>query len=123
MTTSIDIRPGTRAIGYAAGFATLWAVLAWLNPTTTYHLAPLIVPLVPAGVHLSEGVSRNRAVRLSVLAGGISFAVIAVLSTTSRLTGPSLLPTGGAVLEAIAFTVIATLAGVILGSLPKRATV
>jgi hypothetical protein len=101
----------------AAAFGGLWALLAAINPTTTYRLAPLLVPLVPLGMTLQERSVSTPVVRTSTLApGAISLALAGGLSAAGWLSGPSLLPSGGAALEAIVFSAVAIVLGVGVGS-------
>jgi hypothetical protein len=104
-----------RALLYTIGFAVLWFGLAAIKPTTTYHLAPIIMPLVPAGVLLSSPISRRSATALPLVAGGLSLATTALMSSFGYLAGPSLLPSGGAALESVVFTVVASALGLGLG--------
>lgn len=95
------MQPLTRPTLYAAGLTGLWIVLAWGRPTVTYHLAPLLVAIVvPGAIALSEKAGWS----LTALATGTGALLAAVativLGTTGHLAGPSLLPSGGAVVEA-----------------------
>ena len=90
--------PSRTALVYAFGLSLLWIALAVWRPTTTYHLAPVLV----AGMAPIAAVSLGEAKRISTLAiSSVLLAAIAtgVLASAGRLEGPSLLPFGGAALE------------------------
>ena len=97
---------------YAAGFTALWTVLAWINPTTTYHLAPLLVPLIPWGIARSEGAALPSAATVAATALAIGAGL--VLAAADRLQGPSLLPVGGALTETLVFALLAGVSGLVL---------
>ena len=93
-----------RSLLLALSLAVLWALLAIARTGVTYHLAPLLVAVVPglaAGVELSAG--RRVAARLAAMGLGGALAVTALLSVLGRLGGPSVLPFGGAATEAVLF--------------------
>ena len=106
------IRPGS----YALGLAALWAILAWANEGTTYHLAPLLVGLVlPIGLVLAE--PRSSAPLLAAAAGLgclLALRTTALLAGVDRLAGESLLPFGGAVTEAVVFSMGGAAVGFVL---------
>lgn len=86
-----------KRLGVAVGLALLWSVLAALNPTTTYHFAPLLVAVWPA---LSE---RHVSTSIRLASGGLLIAAIttALLSLAGFLEGPSVLPFGEATAESL----------------------
>lgn len=100
-TSTVD-RLVVRAIGYAVGFAVLWAVLAAIRPSTTYHLAPLLVSLIPSVVYRTQGGrSRSVGVWLAIAGWGMAVAVTALLAVAGLLDGPSLLPFGDGIVESL----------------------
>ena len=101
-----------KPLGYAAGMALLWALLAWNSPSTTYHFAPLIVAAaVPGALLLGEAKVPGPTLILAGAASGVlALVVTTVLGTADRLIGPSLLPFGGAVAEALVFAAVGVLA-------------
>ena len=110
-----------RGLLYGLGFAFLWLVLALISSTTTYHLAPLIVASTPAIIDsLERGRSMVRLVLLSALGLALALAVTGVLSVSGNLEGPSLLPSGGAVLESIVFAAAGSLLGLVSAVLINR---
>ena len=114
MTAATDPDAPTRVALFVAGFAVLWVVLAALRPSTTFHLAPLILPLLPVGLVMSGATlpDRRRSTQATLAAVAVALLVTAALSGTGRLGGPSLLPSGGAATEAVVFTVVAGLVGI-----------
>ncbi len=104
---------------YTSGVvAAVWVVLAWVNPESTYHLAaPLVAGIFPIAQRLRLG-RLTWAQALGAGAGGFVnvLLVTGLLSLLDKLQGPSLLPIGGAALEAVIFG----LAGGIVGALGAR---
>jgi hypothetical protein len=98
-----------RLIG-AVLFAGLWIVVAGIRPTSTYHLAPLIVAAWPA---LGER-DLQRAVSMSLFGAVLTAATTALLFSLGWLGGPSLLPWGGAGVESL----VAGAAGALFGVVP-----
>jgi hypothetical protein len=82
--------------------ALAWIAVAFLRDGVTFHLAPLIVTVVPAAVvRLDKRPTKIEgavAVISGVTTAGIATVILAV---TGRLDGPSWLPVGDATLEAI----------------------
>lgn len=95
-------------------FAVIWVVVAIARPTTTFHLAPLIVAIWPS--FTSGG-------RRKVFYSTTGFLVAALstlaLSATGILQGPTLLPWGGPAVE----SVLAAGAGALFGLLVSSASV
>lgn len=104
--------PVRRALGYPAGLALLWLVLAAARPTTTFHLAPFVVAASFAGIYLLQGGTSLQVGLWLVLTGGaVGLAATAFLSWAGYLAGPSLLPVGGAAFESL----VGVAAGTVLG--------
>ena len=106
---------------YGLGLAALWVVVALISSTTTYHLAPLIVAGTPAIV---DSLERGRPMaQLGLLtAAGLALALAAtgILSVSGNLDGPSLLPTGGAVVDSVLFAFTGGLLGLISAAFISR---
>lgn len=101
-----------RPVAYGLGLTVLWLVLAAANDSTTYHLAPLLIAAaVPIGTALTQNPSPARVTAAALIGIGFVYSTTALLGSTDRLTGPSLLPVGGAVLEAVVFGAAGALAG------------
>lgn len=115
------MHPLWRAGLYGAALTAVWAVLAWLNDVT-YHPAPLLVgAVVPLGVALATDPPRP-SLRLAAAAVGalLALAATAALAASGRLEGSSLLPVGGAVAEAVAFSLAGAIVGLVLGMARRR---
>jgi hypothetical protein len=110
-----------RAVVYGIALAAAWVVLAWLNDATL-HFAPLLVgAVVPLGVPLT-GDPPAFSRRLAGAGAGMVLALAATttLALTGHLNGPSLLPAGGAVAEAVAFSLSGAVIGLVLGMARRR---
>lgn len=79
----------------ALAFAALWMVVAIFNEDVTYHLAPVIVAAAPALP------SSQRRGWWSLAGFGLASGVSLVLFSLGDLSGPSLLPVGGALFESV----------------------
>ncbi len=94
MSSDRQTPPGhwSRQIVAGAVVALVWGVLAWVRPTTTWHLAPLLVVLAPlwAAEHLE--LPRRPTARLTWVAAGtvLALAATAALQLAGMLAGPVL---------------------------------
>lgn len=89
---------------YGLGLTLLWGVLAFSNPMITYHLAPLLVAVViPIGAALTAAITTQTALAATSIGLALTLGAVIMLGLTEHLAGPSLLPGGGAVLEAVLF--------------------
>ena len=106
-------RPGA-ALYLSMGLAVLWAILAFANPETTYHLAP---PVIVAAVPLSHRSTGSGPLSTAAGAGatfsGLTNALVAtaVLAFSDKLEGDSWLPFGDATVEALVFAAVGAVAG------------
>lgn len=111
---SLNGRPA-RSVGSSLVFAAIWVVAAALRPELTFHLAPLIVagaaPVILALEARGVGNSEPPLAAAGLLATGLAVAATGGLSAAGWLEGPSLLPTGGAALEAAMFALAGGTAG------------
>jgi len=115
------MRPLWRAVIYGAVLALVWAVPAFLT-RNVYHPAPLLVgAVVPLGIALGPHPPSPR-LRLAGAAAGVALALAAtaLLALTGRLEGPALIPAGGAVAEAVAFSLAGGAIGWVLGWARRR---
>ena len=102
--------------------AVVWSVLVAWRPTTTWHLAPLILAATwpwMVGQDATAGDSSARR-RILLAAGGglgVAWALTAVMTLTGRLSGPTWTGSGSPVVEALllAFggSVLATAVGLL----------
>jgi len=114
-------QPFWQAGMYGLVLAAVWVLVAWLQDTTL-HFAPLLVAaVVPLGMALAEKPPPYSR-RLAGAAAGASLALAAtaVLALAGHLDGPSLLPAGGAVAEAVAFSLAGAAIGLVLGTARRR---
>ena len=105
-----------RAVGYAGALGVIWLIVAFARPSTTFHLAPLLVagtlPIVLSSGEPAPGLGR--------LAGGagigaaLGLTFTSILTVADRLQGPSLLPAGGAVTESVVFALIGAVGGLLV---------
>ncbi len=72
--------------------ALVWVVLAWMRPTTTWHLAPLLVVLAPLWAAEQVELPRRPTARLAWVAAGTVLALVATvaLQIAGMLAGPVL---------------------------------
>lgn len=120
---AVDRHVRTAAL-YTLIFAVLWAVAATARPGTTFHLAPLIVSGIPATALVLDARSarpRGQTGAASLAGFGVAVAVTAALAAASRLEGPSLLPFGGAVTEAVVFSAAGAAGGLLFAFGAQRA--
>jgi hypothetical protein len=109
----------SKAVATASFLATVWAVAAAVQPTSTYHLAPLMlagsVPVVAGGSGSIEQATN------AFLGAGLAATVSVAVAASGWMLGPTLLPYGGPLAEAFTFTVVGSAAGVLLTTLNGRA--
>ena len=106
---------------YGLGLTLLWIGLASANPKITYHLAPLLVAMtVPVGSALNARLKPATAVAASASGLALTYGATVGLGATDHLTGPSLLPSGGAVVEAIVFGAVGAVGGLVFAIWRRR---
>jgi glutaredoxin len=90
-----------KGAGWSLAAAAVWGVLATANPTTTYHLAPLLVSFAWPAAAAGSTRDRRPGVPL-VVAGGVLIALVTavLLAVLHALRGPALLG-GTAVVESL----------------------
>jgi hypothetical protein len=119
--TAPTMQPLWQAGLYGVVLAAVWVLAAWLNDTTL-HFAPLLVAaLVPLGTALAgEPPPFSRRLAATAVGAALALAATTTLALTGHLDGPSLLPTGGAVAEAVAFSLSGAVIGLVLGMARRR---
>lgn len=97
--------------------ALLWVVLAWNNPSSTYHFAPLIVATAwPWLTRTNDGPTTKRATWLSVSgAAALALGAGAILLLANKLQGPTFWSEARQPGQVALEIAIATLLGSILG--------
>ena len=115
------MQPFWRAVLYGVVLAAVWVLVAWMQDATL-HLAPLLVAaLVPLGVSLAtQPPSFPLRLAATAIGAAVALAATAVLGFGGRLAGPSLLTAGGAVAEAVAFSLSGAVIGLVLGMARRR---
>lgn len=84
------ISPWLAPTGVAAALALGWIVLAVRSPTTTYHVAPLLITVAPLWV-VRRTAAHSRAQALTWVAVGVAIAAATtlLLAVTGNLRGPT----------------------------------
>ncbi|MFQ5554364.1 MAG: hypothetical protein ACE5GC_03195 [Acidimicrobiia bacterium] len=122
MLTRIPPTHVRRGVSISIGLAVLWVVVALLRSGTTFHLAPLLVagalPVVVA-FDLEDRISAQHLVLPTVIGLAGALAATALLTLVDEMQGPSLLPFGGAVTEAVLFSVAGAVGGLVIGALRR----
>ena len=90
--------PSRTALAYTLGLAILWMGLAVWRPTTTYHLAPVLVAGLAPVAAVSLG-ALHKIQTMAVIGVLLAATATSALALSGRLEGPSILPFGGAALE------------------------
>ena len=103
-----------RALTTGAFLALVWVIGAALQPTSTDHVAPLLAAgIVPA---VARSANRTDLLRATAAGFGLSLATAIILATIDLLRGPTLLPYGGALAEAVTFAAVGALGGALIAS-------
>jgi len=120
--TTYQIEKRTReGILAGLGLATLWIIAAAVRPTSTFHLAPILIAGIVPFLGTKAGL-QDRAVAIAALVGlAMAAASSVVLSLFGLLRGPSLLPFGNAFAETIMFAAATTIVTVALSAIMPSA--
>jgi len=116
-----------QSLGASAFLAAIWIVFALVNPTTTYHLSPVLVAAAPGFVlrwATPGSVSWRHAAMATVSGAAIAAGATLVLVLTNALQGPVLAVDFGLVAgegNALDETLIAIGIGMVLGVLGATA--
>ncbi len=111
-----------RAVSISLGLAVLWVVVAFIRSGTTFHLAPILVAAAfPVAVSYDsrDQISTLHLALPSVIGLAIALVATLVLTLADEMTGPSLLPSGGAVTEAVVFSLIGAIGGFVIATLRR----
>ena len=98
-----------------AFLAFVWVGAATIRPTSTFHLAPVLVTLAPFAIAGPDG-SPDELRRMATVGAAISLASALGIALVGWSRGPSLLPVGDALVEAVVFTLGSAALGVALAS-------
>ena len=108
----------TRALGLAAFLAAVWAIGAAIQPAATYHLAPILVAgAVPTLIGAQDKATLAGAMAAGI---GIASAVALALAGLDWLRGPTLLPYGGALAEAITFSAAGSVGAAVMATMTSQ---
>ncbi len=97
---------GLRRNSVASGVvASLWIVLVWGRPDTTFHVAPILVAgALPIAHRVRSGRLATDEAAAAALVGIFTVILVTLaLAWSGKLLGPSVLPFGGPAVEAVAF--------------------
>ncbi len=123
MLTNIRSFQFRRAVSISLGLSVLWVVVALVRSGTTFHLAPILVAaaLPVAVAYDTRDQTSTRDLVLATVVG-LAMALVAtlILTLADEMTGPSLLPSGGAITEAVVFSLIGALGGFVIATLRRN---
>lgn len=115
MTPRVAVHPELRHIFvWSVALAGLWVIVASIRPTSTFHLAPLLIAAAPPVLSTLDGGNRTgwTAVRVHSIAGvALALAAAVVVSMLGSMRGPAFAGFSGPLAEALVFAVV----GVVLG--------
>ena len=120
MLTKIPSSLLLRGAFLTLGLAVLWVGVALLRSGTTFHLAPLLVAAafpVAVSYDVEEPISLGGLVLAALLGLGIALVGSLILAAAGVMTGPSLLPFGGATTEAVLFALVGAIGGFVIALL------
>lgn len=112
-----------RAVYLSILLAAAWMVLAWVRPDTTWHLGPVLAAAgVGVGHRLAGSGPLSTAAGMGTAVAGLTNALVAtfILELAGKLDGPSLLPAGGPLVEALVASVVGGAAGMAVAVAGRR---
>jgi hypothetical protein len=113
------INAAVTAILLGVGLAVLWVVLGFWRPTTTYHLAPLLIGATPAV--FAGGVVDRRAGALLAAAGlGLALGAFWLLAVVPGLDGPPVGPFSNAIQESVVLAFVGAVGGGLYATVIRR---
>ena len=123
MLTKIRSLQFGRAVSISLGLAVLWVLVGFLRSGTTFHLAPILVAAaLPVAVAYDsrDQTSTQDLVVAAVIGLAIALVATLILTLADEMTGPSLLPSGGAVTETIVFSLVGAIGGFVIAMLRRN---
>ena len=108
-------------LGIAAALSAVWMIAAAVRPTATYHLAPILIAGAIPVLARGAGLARSTVVGATLIGSAVAILAGLILGALDFLRGPSLLPVGGALAEAITFAVLGGAIGLLIVALPRFA--
>ena len=100
----------------------MWVVVALVRSGTTFHLAPILVAAalpVAVAYDTRDQTSTQDLVLATVVGLAIALVATLILTLADEMTGPSLLPSGGAITEAVVFSLVGALGGFVIAMLRR----
>ena len=113
------ISPAGRAILLGAGLTVLWIGLGFWRPTTTYHLAPLLIGATPAAF-AAGSINKRTGVLLGAVGLGLALAAFGLLASVPGLDGPTIGPFSSATQESVILSVIGAVGGGLYAAVVPR---
>ena len=102
-----------RALLVSGGVGVIWLVLAWRNPSLTYHFAPLIGAAVgPLSLRTQGQADSSLANKTGGIVLAFMLGITLLLELAGRQEGPNFLEMGPAWPEAVLFSAIGVFVGV-----------
>lgn len=100
-------RFGRNPYVYVSGaFGAIWVLIAWNKPENSYFMFPLLVAAsVPVSYRLIAGRALPTGFSIGAAIAGLFnvFLLAGMLAIAGKLDGPTILPAGGSVVDAIIF--------------------
>ncbi len=112
-----------RAVSISLGLSVLWVVVALVRSGTTFHLAPILVAAalpVAVAYDTRDQTSTRDLVLATVVGLAIALVATLILTLADEMTGPSLLPSGGGITEAVVFSLVGALGGFVIATLRRN---
>lgn len=109
--TRPDVR---RALMWGALLAALWVAVALMPPTSTFHLAPLLVagaPVVLFDLDLSSRKDRPTLIRLGVVSLALALVAAVVVQAIGAMPGPAFEAFATPFVEAVVLGLVGSAAG------------
>lgn len=124
MTLQVQTRPDIRrALVWGALLAGLWVVVALIRPTSTFHLAPLLIagaPPVLFGLDNPDRPISESVLRIGVASFAMALAASGVVAAIGAMQGPAFEAFPSPLIEAVVFSVLGSVAGVGFGVIRTR---
>ena len=118
------LRVGRNPYVYVSGaFGAIWVLMAWAKPENSFFLFPVLVAAaVPVSYRLIAGRALPIGIALGASIAGLLnvFLLAAMLEITGKLDGPTFLPAGGHVVDAIGLGLFGAVGGTLLATAGVR---
>jgi len=116
MTLHVQTRPDIRrALVWGSLLAGLWIVVALIRPTSTFHLAPLLIaggPPVLFGLDVPDRPNRRSVLRIGAASFAMALAASGVVAAIGAMEGPPFEAFPSPLVEAVIFSVLGSVAGI-----------